>query len=151
MRVMHSWRLKLPLSMKLPICAKRLGQMFKTLQRAWGLMVVLDQNSFTRAPVMAGHVFPKDTLALVQIGEQFKAPQTIVETVVDVNTKRQLSMADRVIAACHGDVKGKKIAILGIAFKPNTDDIREAPSLVIIDALQKAGAKDFCNRPCCHG
>src|SRR3989338_1660228 len=76
-------------------------------------------------PGYGGSCFPKDTLALVQIGEQHKAPQTIVQTVVDVNNAHQKSMADRVIAACGGRVKDKKIAVLGIAFKPNTDDIRE--------------------------
>lgn len=98
-------------------------------------------------PGYGGSCFPKDTLALVQIGQNFETPQTIVETVVDVNNKRQLSMADRVIAACDGDVKGKKIAVLGIAFKPNTDDIREAPSLVIIPALQEAGASVAAHDP----
>ena len=98
-------------------------------------------------PGYGGSCFPKDTLALVQIGEQHKAPQTIVQTVVDVNNERQKSMADRVIAACGGNVKGKKIAVLGIAFKPNTDDIREAPSLVIIPALQEAGAKVSATDP----
>jgi len=98
-------------------------------------------------PGYGGSCFPKDTLALVQIGEQHKAKQTIVETVVDVNNARQKSMADRVIAACGGDVKGKKIAVLGIAFKPNTDDIREAPSLVIIPELQAAGAKIAATDP----
>lgn len=98
-------------------------------------------------PGYGGSCFPKDTLALVQIGEQHKAKQTIVETVVNVNDARQRSMADRVVAACGGDVKGKKIAVLGIAFKPNTDDIREAPSLVIIPELQKAGAKIAATDP----
>lgn len=98
-------------------------------------------------PGYGGSCFPKDTLALVQIGEQHKAPQNIVQTVVDVNNARQKSMADRVIAACGGSVKGKKIAVLGIAFKPNTDDIREAPSLVIIPELQAAGAKIAATDP----
>jgi UDPglucose 6-dehydrogenase len=98
-------------------------------------------------PGYGGSCFPKDTLALVQIGEQHKAPQTIVQTVVDVNNARQKSMADRVIAACGGSVQGKKIAVLGIAFKPNTDDIREAPSLVIIPELQAAGAKIAATDP----
>lgn len=98
-------------------------------------------------PGYGGSCFPKDTLALVQIGEQHKAPQTIVQTVVDVNNARQKSMADRVIAACGGSVKDKKIAVLGIAFKPNTDDIREAPSLVIIPELQAAGAKIAATDP----
>ena len=91
-------------------------------------------------PGYGGSCFPKDTLALVQIGENFGAPQTLVDKVVEINKNRQAEMADRVIAACDGDVKAKKIAVLGIAFKPNTDDIREAPSLVIIPKLQEAGA-----------
>ena len=65
----------------------------------------------------------------------------IVETVVDVNDARKRHMADRIVAACGGSVKGKTVAILGLAFKPNTDDMREAPSLDIIAALQKGGAK----------
>ncbi|MEK7802500.1 MAG: UDP-glucose/GDP-mannose dehydrogenase family protein [Pseudomonadota bacterium] len=91
-------------------------------------------------PGYGGSCFPKDTLAFVQIGRNYGAPQTLIEQVVAVNDARQREMAQRVIAACDGNVEGKKIAILGIAFKPNTDDIREAPSLVIIPALQKAGA-----------
>lgn len=92
-------------------------------------------------PGYGGSCFPKDTLAFVQIGRNYNAPQTLIEQVVAVNDARQREMAQRVIAACDGNVKGKKIAVLGIAFKPNTDDIREAPSLVIIPALQKVGAK----------
>ncbi|HNQ92909.1 MAG TPA: UDP-glucose/GDP-mannose dehydrogenase family protein [Alphaproteobacteria bacterium] len=98
-------------------------------------------------PGYGGSCFPKDTLALVQIGQNFGAPQTLVDKVVEINHDRQREMADRVIAACGGDVKGKKIAVLGIAFKPNTDDIREAPSLVIIPELQKAGAKIAAHDP----
>ncbi|MGE4314170.1 MAG: UDP-glucose/GDP-mannose dehydrogenase family protein [Pseudobdellovibrionaceae bacterium] len=94
-----------------------------------------------------GSCFPKDTLALTQTGQKYGARQSIVETVVEVNTKRQKDMADRVIKACDGDVKGKKIAILGVSFKPNTDDVREAPSLVIIPALQAAGAKITATDP----
>lgn len=123
------------------------GANVQDVAKGMGLDGRIGSKFLHAGPGYGGSCFPKDTLALVQIGEQFKAPQTIVETVVDVNNKRQLSMADRVIAACHGDVKGKKIAILGIAFKPNTDDIREAPSLVIIEALQKAGAKIFATDP----
>ena len=91
-------------------------------------------------PGYGGSCFPKDTLALAQIGQKYDAPQTIVETVVDVNAKRQKAMADKVIKACGGDVKGKRIAVLGLSFKPNTDDMREAPSLQIIPILQKNGA-----------
>ncbi|MGB4107999.1 MAG: UDP-glucose/GDP-mannose dehydrogenase family protein [Alphaproteobacteria bacterium] len=92
-------------------------------------------------PGYGGSCFPKDTLALTQIGQKYGAPQNIVETVVWVNAERQRSMAHRVIEACGGNLEGLKIAVLGVAFKPNTDDVREAPSLVIIPLLQEEGAK----------
>lgn len=91
-------------------------------------------------PGYGGSCFPKDTLALTQIGQKYEAPQQIVETVVKVNAERQRNMARRVIEACDGDVKGKRIGVLGVSFKPNTDDMREAPSLQIIPILQEAGA-----------
>jgi len=91
-------------------------------------------------PGYGGSCFPKDTLALVRTAEEAKAPLRIVEAVVDINNKRKKRMADKVIAACGGSVKGKTIAILGLAFKPNTDDMRDAPSLAIVPALQAAGA-----------
>ena len=91
-------------------------------------------------PGYGGSCFPKDTLALVRIAEEAKSPLRVVEAVVDINDKRKKRMADKVIAACGGSVEGKTIAILGLAFKPNTDDMRDAPSLVIVPALQAAGA-----------
>lgn len=123
------------------------GANVQDVAKGMGLDGRIGSKFLHAGPGYGGSCFPKDTLALVQIGQNYKAPQTIVETVVDVNHKRQVSMADRVIAACDGDVKGKKIAVLGIAFKPNTDDIREAPSLVIIPALQAAGAKVAAHDP----
>ncbi len=92
-------------------------------------------------PGYGGSCFPKDTLALTQIGQKYGAPQSIVETVVWVNAERQLSMANRVIEACGGNLDGMKIGVLGVSFKPNTDDVREAPSLVIVPLLQEEGAK----------
>ncbi|MFO4987416.1 UDP binding domain-containing protein, partial [Salmonella enterica subsp. enterica serovar 1,4,[5],12:i:-] len=71
----------------------------------------------------------------------------IVETVVEINADRQQQMAEKVIAACGGSVKGAKIGVLGIAFKPKTDDIRDAPSLVIIPILQKLGAEVYAHDP----
>jgi UDPglucose 6-dehydrogenase len=92
-------------------------------------------------PGYGGSCFPKDTLALVRTSEEAKSPLRIVEAVVDINDKRKKRMAERVIEACGGSVKGKTIAILGLAFKPNTDDMRDAPSLDIVPALQAAGAR----------
>ncbi|MDV7338562.1 UDP-glucose/GDP-mannose dehydrogenase family protein [Terasakiella sp. A23] len=91
-------------------------------------------------PGYGGSCFPKDTLALVKTAQDYNSPLKIIETVVDVNKERKLKMADKVVAACGGSVDGKKIAVLGVAFKPNTDDMRDSPSLDIIPALQKAGA-----------
>jgi UDPglucose 6-dehydrogenase len=91
-------------------------------------------------PGYGGSCFPKDTLALVRTAKDAGAPARIVETVVDINDKRKKRMADKVLEICGGSVKDKKIAILGLTFKPNTDDMRDAPSLEIVPALQKAGA-----------
>ena len=92
-------------------------------------------------PGFGGSCFPKDTLALTQIGQRHGAPQTIVETVVWINAERQRSMAQRIVEACGGSVDGLRVGILGLSFKPNTDDVREAPSLTIIPLLQEEGAK----------
>ena len=91
-------------------------------------------------PGYGGSCFPKDTLALVRTAQEAGAPIRIVEAVVEINTERKKSMAKRVLTACGGSVEGKSIAVLGLTFKPNTDDMRESPSLEIVPALQAAGA-----------
>lgn len=91
-------------------------------------------------PGYGGSCFPKDTMALVQTAQDVGAPLRIIETVVDINAKRKRQMADRIIAFAGGDVTGKTIAVLGLTFKPNTDDMRDSPSLDIVPALQAAGA-----------
>ncbi len=91
-------------------------------------------------PGYGGSCFPKDTQALVRTAEEAGSPVRIIETVVAVNANRKEKMADKVIAACGGSVAGKRIAVLGVTFKPNTDDMRDSPSLVIVPRLQKAGA-----------
>lgn len=92
-------------------------------------------------PGYGGSCFPKDTKALAKTAQDAGSPLRIVETVVAVNDQRKRAMARKVIAACGGAVRGKTIALLGLAFKPNTDDMREAPSLAIATALQDAGAR----------
>jgi UDPglucose 6-dehydrogenase len=92
-------------------------------------------------PGYGGSCFPKDTLALVRTAQEAGAPLRIVETVVDINDRRKKSMATKIIDSCGGTVSGKTIAILGVTFKPNTDDMRDSPSLDIIPALQDAGAR----------
>lgn len=91
-------------------------------------------------PGYGGSCFPKDTLALIRTAQEAGAPTRIIETVVAVNEARKGAMAQKIIAACGGDVKGRRIALLGLAFKPNTDDMRDAPSIPIIRDLQAAGA-----------
>ena len=91
-------------------------------------------------PGFGGSCFPKDTLALMKTAEDAGTPAKIIETVVAVNEARKRAMAEKIVAACGGSVAGKTIAILGLAFKPNTDDLREAASLVILPALAAAGA-----------
>ncbi len=92
-------------------------------------------------PGYGGSCFPKDTLALARTAEEADSPLRLVETVIDINNKRKPAMADKVISACGGSVEGLTVAVLGLTFKPNTDDMRDAPSLDIVPALQKAGAK----------
>ena len=92
-------------------------------------------------PGYGGSCFPKDTAALIKTGETYGVPLRVVTTVAEVNQRRKRAMADRVAAALGGSVKGKTIAILGLTFKPNTDDMRESPALDIIAALEQLGAK----------
>lgn len=91
-------------------------------------------------PGYGGSCFPKDTLALVRTAEEAGAPIRLVETTVSVNDARKARMAEKIITAAGGSVDGKTVGVLGLTFKPNTDDMREAPSLAIVPALQKAGA-----------
>ncbi len=122
------------------LCEKTGGNV-QDVAKAMGLDGRIGSKFLHAGPGYGGSCFPKDTLALTQTGQKYGTPQTIVESVVTANANRQRAMADRIIKACGGDVKGKKIGILGVSFKPNTDDVRDAPSLVIIPALQDAGAQ----------
>ncbi len=92
-------------------------------------------------PGYGGSCFPKDTLALSKTAQDYGSPVSIVDTVIAVNEKRKESMIGRIVKACGGSVEGKTLAVLGLTFKPNTDDMRDAPSLVIIPGLQELGAK----------
>ncbi len=91
-------------------------------------------------PGYGGSCFPKDIAALIRTGREAKAPLSLVEQVEKINTERKIAMASRVEAALEGQLRGKTIAILGVTFKPNTDDMREAPSLVVIPMLLERGA-----------
>ena len=91
-------------------------------------------------PGYGGSCFPKDTLALIKTAQDNAAPLRLVETTVAVNDQRKRAMARKVLAALDGNIRNKNIAVLGLTFKPNTDDMREAPSIALITALQDLGA-----------
>ena len=122
------------------LCEKT-GANVQDVARGIGLDKRIGAKFLHAGPGYGGSCFPKDTLALVKTGQDFEAPLRIVETVVSVNDQRKRAMGRRIITACGGSVRGKTIAILGLAFKPNTDDMREAPALAIVTALLDAGAK----------
>ncbi len=121
------------------LCEK-VGANVQDVARGIGLDGRIGRKFLHAGPGYGGSCFPKDTLALVKTAQQVGSPVRIVETVVDINAKRKKSMAGRVIAAAGGDVRGKKIAVLGVSFKPNTDDMRDSVALDVIPALQAAGA-----------
>lgn len=123
------------------------GANVQEVARGIGLDNRIGAKFLHAGPGYGGSCFPKDTLALMKTAQDLAAPLRIVETVVAVNDQRKRAMARKVLAACGGSVRGKRIAILGLAFKPNTDDMREAPSIAIITALQDAGAEIIAYDP----
>jgi UDPglucose 6-dehydrogenase len=116
------------------------GANVQDVARGIGLDKRIGSKFLHAGPGYGGSCFPKDTLALVKTGHDFEAPVRIVETVVSINDQRKRAMGRKIIAACGGSVRGKTIALLGLTFKPNTDDMRDAPSLAIVQALLDAGA-----------
>lgn len=121
------------------LCEK-VGADVQAVARGMGLDGRIGNKFLNAGPGYGGSCFPKDTLALARTAQEAGAPVRIVETVVAVNDARKARMADKVLEALGGDAKGKTVGVLGLTFKPNTDDMRDAPSLAILPALQKAGA-----------
>ncbi len=117
------------------------GADVKDVARGIGLDKRIGSKFLHAGPGYGGSCFPKDTLALIKTAQDFGAPTRIIETVAAVNDTRKRAMGRKIVAACGGDVRGKTIAVLGLTFKPNTDDLRDAPALSIIQTLQDAGAK----------
>ncbi len=116
------------------------GADVQDVSRGIGLDNRIGSKFLHAGPGYGGSCFPKDTLALLKTAEDFDAPVRIVEAVVKANDSRKRAMGRKVIAAVGGDVRGRKIGLLGLTFKPNTDDMRDAPSLAIVQALLDAGA-----------
>jgi UDPglucose 6-dehydrogenase len=121
--------------------SEKCGADVQEVARGMGLDRRIAGKFLHAGPGFGGSCFPKDTAALTAIGERYGAPVRIVETVMGVNEARKRAMADKVVAACDGSLAGKTVAVLGLTFKPNTDDMREAPSLVIVPALEAKGAR----------
>jgi UDPglucose 6-dehydrogenase len=122
------------------LCEK-LGADVQEVARGMGLDNRIGSKFLHAGPGFGGSCFPKDALALIKTAQDKGAPLRIVEAVVDVNDARKAGLAAKVAAALGGSVEGKTIGVLGLTFKPNTDDMREAPSVALIQALQKMGAK----------
>jgi UDPglucose 6-dehydrogenase len=122
------------------LCEK-VGANVQEVARGIGLDNRIGKKFLNAGPGYGGSCFPKDTIALVKTAQDYGAPVTIVEATVAANKARKQDMARRIIDACGGTVIGKTIGILGLTFKPNTDDMRDAPSLDIVPALLAAGAR----------
>lgn len=116
------------------------GANVQDVARGIGLDNRIGSKFLHAGPGYGGSCFPKDTLALIKTAQDYGTPIRLVETVVSVNDQRKRAMARKVMAACDGNVRGKTIALLGLTFKPNTDDMRDAPSIAIVTALKDAGA-----------
>jgi len=121
--------------------AEKVGADVQEIARGIGLDNRIGSKFLHAGPGYGGSCFPKDTLALLKTGQDHAAPLRIVEAVVGVNDARKRAMARKVAAALGGELRGRTVALLGLTFKPNTDDMREAPSIPLITALQDMGAK----------
>jgi UDPglucose 6-dehydrogenase len=117
------------------------GAEIQDVARGIGLDNRIGAKFLHAGPGYGGSCFPKDTLALLKTAEDHQAPLRIVESVVAVNDSRKRAMGRKIVHALGGDARGKTVALLGLTFKPNTDDMRDAPSLSIVQALQDAGAQ----------
>jgi UDPglucose 6-dehydrogenase len=121
--------------------AEKVGADVQEVARGIGLDNRIGSKFLHAGPGYGGSCFPKDTVALIKTAQDHASPLRIVEAVAAVNDARKRAMARKVSAALNGDVRGKTVAVLGLTFKPNTDDMREAPSIPLITALQDMGAK----------
>ena len=121
--------------------AEQVGADVQEIARGIGLDNRIGAKFLHAGPGFGGSCFPKDALALLKTAQDNAVPLRIVETVIAVNDARKRGMARKVVAALGGDIRGKTIAVLGLTFKPNTDDMRDAPSIALVTALQDLGAR----------
>jgi UDPglucose 6-dehydrogenase len=128
------------------LCEKAGGDV-QDIAKAIGIDNRIGSKFLHPGPGYGGSCFPKDTRAMAATAARFGAPIRLVETTIRVNDERIQKLAEKVADECNGNLSGKTIAVLGIAFKPNTDDIREAASMTLIPALQEAGANIRAHDP----
>ena len=121
------------------LCEK-VGANVQEVSRGIGLDGRIGSKFLHAGPGYGGSCFPKDTLALAKTAQDFDSPVRLIETTISINDNRKRAMGRKVIAAMGGDVRGKTIAVLGLTFKPNTDDMRDSPAISIIQTLQDGGA-----------
>jgi UDPglucose 6-dehydrogenase len=121
--------------------AEKVGADVQEIARGIGLDNRIGSKFLHAGPGFGGSCFPKDSVALIKTGQDYEAPLRIVEAVVAVNDARKRAMARKVANALGGELRGKTVAVLGLTFKPNTDDMRDSPSLPLVTALQDMGAK----------
>ena len=122
------------------LCEK-VGADVQAVAKGMGMDGRIGSKFLNAGPGYGGSCFPKDTMALARTGQDHSAPLRIVETVIEVNDRRKRRMVDKVLDVLDGSANGKRVAVLGVTFKPNTDDMRDAPSLVIVPALVGGGAE----------
>ncbi|WFR97721.1 UDP-glucose dehydrogenase family protein [Rhizobium tumorigenes] len=122
------------------LCEK-VGANVQEVSRGIGLDGRIGAKFLHAGPGYGGSCFPKDTLALAKTAQDHDSPVRLIETTISINDNRKRAMGRKVIAAVGGDVRGKSVAVLGLTFKPNTDDMRDSPAISIIQTLQDAGAK----------
>jgi UDPglucose 6-dehydrogenase len=120
---------------------EKAGADVQDVARGIGLDKRIGSKFLNAGPGYGGSCFPKDTMALVKTAQDLGTPVRLIETAVAVNDQRKRAMGRKVITLCGGNVRGKTIAVLGLTFKPNTDDMREAPSIAVVQALVDAGAR----------
>jgi UDPglucose 6-dehydrogenase len=121
--------------------AEKVGANIQEVARGIGLDNRIGSKFLHAGPGFGGSCFPKDTMALIKTAQDNETPLRIIETVVAVNDQRKRAMARKVANAIGGNLRGKSIAVLGVTFKPNTDDMRDAPSIPLVTALQDMGAQ----------
>lgn len=119
---------------------ERVGADVQDVSRGIGLDGRIGSKFLHAGPGYGGSCFPKDTLALAKTAQDYDSPVRLIETTIAINDNRKRAMGRKVIAAAGGDVRGKKVAVLGLTFKPNTDDMRDSPAIAVVQTLKDAGA-----------